>query len=213
MKRIYSLSLAVFLACFMALLAVQAAENQTSNQVIKLDPELARMVRSGSISNGAPVTPAGMVLVNIFLTDQDGDAVSRRVRQAHQERVDSLGTEIMERRRRHFPKDKLLREAEEKLFVHYWGNFRPAADQELLRQLKLDLDRELSNINDEITAELKTAYTPGQIELSAFIQSQGGTVLNRLTAMNIITAAVPVSSIQALADHPLVLTISADHQS
>ncbi len=211
MKRIYSLSLAVFLACFMALLAVQAAENQTSNQVIKLDPELARMVRSGSISNGAPVTPAGMVLVNIFLTDQDGDAVSRRVRQAHQERVDSLGTEIMERRRRHFPKDKLLREAEEKLFVHYWGNFRPAADQELLRQLKLDLDRELSNINDEITAELKTAYTPGQIELSAFIQSQGGTVLNRLTAMNIITAAVPVSSIQALADHPLVLTISADH--
>ncbi len=76
MKRIYSLSLAVFLACFMALLAVQAAENQTSNQVIKLDPELAEMVRSGSISNGGPVTPAGLVIVNIFLTDQRGDAVS-----------------------------------------------------------------------------------------------------------------------------------------
>lgn len=211
MKREFIFSIALLLACSTAVVTVHAAEDQGSQPVVKLDPLLARMVHSGTVSNSAPLTPAGMVVVNIFLTDQEGDAVSRRVRQSHQEKVDSLGNEIMERRRQHFPHDRLLREAEEKLFVHYWGNFRPADDQERIRQLKVDLDRELSRINDEITAELKTACAPGQEKLAAFIQSQGGVVINRLTAMNIITAAVPVASIQALANHPLVLTISADH--
>ena len=221
MKRLFTISFVAALACLMTVPAVHATEDQispyevqtvsTGEPVIKLDPVLAEIIRTGTVNGSVPLTPAGMVVVNIFLTDQDGDAVSRRVRQAHRETVESLGSEIMERRRRHFPRNHRLREAEEKLFVHYWGNYRPAADREQLRQLKLDLDRELSRINDEITAELKTAYAPGQDQLSAFLQVRGGVVLKRLTAVNIITAAVPVASIQALADHPLVLTVSADH--
>jgi len=210
MTRALTLSLLAVLVCSMAVWDVPAAGNQHA-QLIKLDPELTEIIRTGAVDHFSPGTPAGMVTVNIFLTAQKGDAVSRRVRQEHRERVDTLAEEIMERRRRHFPHENRLRAAEELLFVHYWGNYRPAADEERIRRLKSDLDLELSRISDEITAELKKAHAPAQGQLSTFIRSRGGTVLNRLITMNVITARVPVSLIQPLADHPLVLSLSTDH--
>ncbi len=195
------------LAFLLVVPAGHAAEDQTpapADHVVKLSPELAEMIRIGTAGNG-------MVPVNIFLAEQQGDEVGRQVRQAHEEKVNALGAEILSLRRVHFPRDRNLRASEEQLFVHYWGDYRLEADRERLQRLKTDLDRELSLVNDEITAELKTAYAPGQNELAAFIQASGGMVLHRLTAMNVISATVPLHSLQTLADHPLVLSVSADH--
>ena len=188
----------------------ESGEPVQREPVVRIDPLLQQIVETGISQNTCNGSLEGKVEVNILLTPQGGDAIGRQVRMLHADRAAEIKTEITSLRRKGFPKGASLSPAEEQFFVRRWGQYLPAADRQRISELKLELEALTTETDNEITRQLRQAFTPSQDELCAFIQSIGGKVNSRLTVMNAVTAVVPPPAVELLAGHPLVLTISAN---
>ncbi len=170
----------------------ESGEPVQREPVVRIDPLLRQIVETGISQNTCNGSLEGLVEVNILLMPQGGDAIGRQVRMLHADRAAEIKTEITSLRRKGFPKGASLSPVEEQFFVRRWGQYLPAADRQRISELKQELETLTTETDNEITRQLRQAFTPSQDELCAFIQSIGGKVNSRLTAMNAVTAIVPL---------------------
>jgi len=188
----------------------ESGEPVRSDPVVKVAPLLQQIIETGIGQDTCNGGLEGRVEVNILLTTQGGDAIGRQVRALQADRVAGIKKEIIEIRCKGFPEDVSLSPEEERSFARWNDRQLPEADQQRVVELKQELEALGVAMDNEITRQLRQAFTPSQDDLCAFIEAIGGKVNSRLTAINAITATVPVEAVHLLAEHPLVLTIGAN---
>jgi len=163
-----------------------------------LSPELQELARAGT---------ADPVEVVVLLAPQLGGAVAREVRVGSAVRVRQLTEQISAGRRLNLPDSGPLTESEEHAYARRWAGHGAVVSGEDVRQLKEELDALGAANSAEIVARLRTAVTPSQDELVAFVLSIGGEVRGRLAAVNVMLVELPAASLWELAEHRLVVAV------
>jgi serine protease AprX len=155
----------------------------------------------------ASAPPDQAIPTFIVLTHQPAEPISRQVWAGIAQERDTLAAAMRDITRRALARPSMP-EHLERDFIPL-----PPTPDELVRRRALagQIDELERDARREIHARIARAIQPDQDEVAVRILELGGEVTARITAMNILGAALTPAAIRALAQSPLVAAIDFDH--
>ena len=180
---------------------------------------LARgIIRGGSLATKVEpllvkeATDSDFIDVLIFLKSADLNTLATVQKRAFTEKLETLSAEIQFIERKYLPAESLPPNREHEAYRELRSTIT-GKDTQRLKELHQNMDATMDAMRRDVGSAIGDAIHADQKEFSAFIEALGGTVLNRTTSMNILSAYLPSKALETVAQASMVTAIEKNRRT